>query len=38
MNIKNNLKFLDLNVLNYWHYNKPKYEVEFDNFYNDELG
>ena len=34
--IKNNLKFLDLNVLNYWHYNKPKYEVEFDNFYNDD--
>jgi hypothetical protein len=33
--IKNDLKFLDLNVVNYWHFNKVKYEVNWSNFYND---
>ena len=33
--IKNDLNFLDLNVVNYWHFNKVKYEVNWSNFYND---
>ena len=33
--IKNDLKFLDLNVVNYWHFNKVKYEVNWSNFYYD---
>ena len=33
--IKNDLKFLDLNVVNYWHFNKVKYEVNWSNFYDD---
>ena len=33
--IKNDLKFLDLNVVNYWHTNKVKYEVTWSNFYDD---
>ena len=33
--IKNDLKFLDLNVVNYWHYNQVKHEVNWSNFYDD---
>ena len=33
--IKNDLNFLDLNVVNYWHFNKVKYEVNWSNFYSD---
>ena len=33
--IKNDLNFLDLNVVNYWHFNKVKYEVNWSNFYDD---
>ena len=33
--IKNDLNFLDLNVVNYWHFNKVKYEVNWSNFYYD---
>ena len=33
--IKNDLNYLDLNVVNYWHYNKVKHEVSWSNFYGD---
>ncbi len=33
--IKNDLKFLDLNVVSYWHTNKVKYEATWSNFHND---
>ena len=33
--IKNDLKFLDLNVVNYWHTNKVEHEVTWSNFHND---
>lgn len=33
--IKNDLKYLDLNVVNYWHHNKPKYEFTTPTFYRD---
>ena len=33
--IKNDLNYLDLNVVDYWHHNKVKYEVKYSNFFND---
>ena len=33
--IKNDLKFLDLNVVNYWHTNKVKHEVTWSKFNSD---
>jgi len=33
--IKNDLKYLDLNVVNFWHFNKVKHELNYPNFYND---
>ena len=33
--IKNDLNYLDLNVVDYWHHNKVKYEVKYSNFYDD---
>ena len=33
--IKNDLKYLDTNVVDYWHFNKVKHEVKYSNFYND---
>ena len=33
--IKNDLNYLDTNVVDYWHFNKVKHEVKYSNFYND---
>jgi hypothetical protein len=33
--IKNDLNYLDMNVVHYWHYNKVKHEVKYSNFYSD---
>ena len=33
--IKNDLNYLDTNVVDYWHHNKVKHEVKYSNFYND---
>ena len=33
--IKNDLKYLDTNVVDYWHFNKVKHEVKYSNFYSD---
>ena len=33
--IKNDLNFLDSNVVHYWHHNKVKYEVKYSNFFSD---
>jgi len=33
--IKNDLNYLDSNVVYYWHYNKVKHEVKHSNFYSD---
>ena len=33
--IKNNLNYLDTNVVHYWHHNKVKHEVKYSNFYDD---
>ena len=31
--IKNDLNFADVNVMHYWLYNKPRFNIEFENFY-----
>ena len=33
--IKNDLNYLDTNVVHYWHHNKVKHEVKYSNFYRD---
>ena len=33
--IKNDLNYLDTNVVDYWHFNKVKHEVKYSNFYSD---
>ena len=33
--IKNDLNYLDTNVVHYWHHNKVKHEVKYSNFFND---
>ena len=33
--IKNDLNYLDLNVVSYWYFNKVKHEVKYSNFYDD---
>ena len=33
--IKNDLNYLDTNVVDYWHHNKVKHEVKYSNFYDD---
>ena len=33
--IKNDLNYLDMNVVHYWHFNKVKHEVKYSNFYSD---
>ena len=33
--IKNDLNYLDTNVVHYWHFNKVKHEVIWSNFYSD---
>jgi len=33
--IKNDLNYLDTNVVHYWHHNKVKHEVKYFNFFND---
>jgi len=33
--IKNDLNYLDMNVVHYWHFNKVKHEVKHSNFYHD---
>ena len=33
--IKNDLNYLDMNVVDYWHFNKVKHEVKYSNFYSD---
>ena len=33
--IKNDLNYLDMNVVHYWHHNKVKHEVKYPNFYSD---
>ena len=33
--IKNDLNYLDTNVVHYWHFNKVKHEVKYSNFYSD---
>ena len=33
--IKNDLNYLDTNVVHYWHHNKVKHEVKYPNFYSD---
>ena len=33
--MKNNYKCYDINAVSFWLYNKPKWEIEFDNFYSE---
>ena len=33
--IKNDLNYLDSNVVHYWHHNKVKHEIKYSNFYDD---
>ena len=33
--MKNDYKCYDINAVSFWLYNKPKWEIEFDNFYSE---
>ena len=33
--MKNGYKCYDINAVSFWLYNKPKWEIEFDNFYSE---
>ena len=33
--LRHEIDFADINVVNYWLYNEPKYKFEFDNFYSE---